>query len=459
MVKLEKVIPNSVNFLSWEKSVKNLWRIQGRLFRATYVGDIKKALLLQKVILYANCSRLLSIRQVTQVSSNKKISGVDGKTFMTFTERFELSEYLKLNVNNWYPQSIKVISLLKKEGTSFSVNVPTISDRVWQCLVSFAMQPAHMALFHPHNFSLNTSLFDLQHLIALNLSTLADGNQKRALVVNLEKNFSKVNVNLLLKKIVVPRCIKLGIFRSFKKGLKLEFVEFGNDISPLNLILANIVFDGIEDLHCSFRYNSSLLYILRPYDSELILINKIYHFLRISGITVPIISFNVFSSLEGFEFLEWKFHYSLTTGSYILPSFNNYQKFLKRIKKIINNSNYGAIVKAIKLRPIVQEWKFINKLCDMSQASYSLFYIKKRTFKIFNKETKQDTYSSKKLLDRAFPTIKEILSEKNVFNYNFCSYNTHIVFCIDSSFLTKNSYFYNNICVHCGLPIFNCINN
>ena len=99
----------SWNFLSWENSLKNLYRIQKRLYKLSYAGDFKVLLLLQKILLNSNFARLLAIREVTQVDLYKKIAGIDGKTSLTFTERFELCEFLKNNFNNWKPQNMKKI--------------------------------------------------------------------------------------------------------------------------------------------------------------------------------------------------------------------------------------------------------------------------------------------------------------------------------------------------------------
>ena len=41
----------------------------------------------------------------------------------------------------------------------------------------------------------------------------------------------------------------------------------------------------------------------------------------------------------------------------------------------------------------------------MAGGRFSLFYIQNRAFKVFNKEKKQNRHTSKKLLDKAFPTI------------------------------------------------------
>jgi RNA-directed DNA polymerase len=84
---------------------------------------------------------------------------------------------------------------------------------------------------------------------------------------------------------------------------------------------------------------------------------------------------------------------------------DNHRAFRKKVKFIVNNSNYGAIVKAEKLAPIVRGWRNYHRFCKMDGARNSLYHIQNRAFKVFNKETNQNRITSKKLLDQAFPTV------------------------------------------------------
>jgi RNA-directed DNA polymerase len=84
---------------------------------------------------------------------------------------------------------------------------------------------------------------------------------------------------------------------------------------------------------------------------------------------------------------------------------DNYKAFRKKVKEIVNNSNYGATEKAKKLAPVVRGWRNYHKFCKMDGSRNSLYFIQNRTFKVFNKETKQNRYTSRKLLDKAFPKV------------------------------------------------------
>ena len=83
----------------------------------------------------------------------------------------------------------------------------------------------------------------------------------------------------------------------------------------------------------------------------------------------------------------------------------NFKAFRKKVKHIVNNSNYGATVKAEKLAPVVRGWRNYHKYCKMDGARNSLWFISHRAFKVFNKESKQDKDSAINSVKKAFPTV------------------------------------------------------
>ena len=78
--------------LTWKKFRKNLFRLQCRLWKAARAGNTRKARNIQKLILKSQSARWLAIRQITQLNAGKKTAGVDGKSSLTFKERFELED-------------------------------------------------------------------------------------------------------------------------------------------------------------------------------------------------------------------------------------------------------------------------------------------------------------------------------------------------------------------------------
>lgn len=118
----------------WKGFQKTLFRLQRRIFKAIREGDKAKAKSLQKLVLSSRSARMLAIRQVTQLNTGKKTAGVDGKKSLTFEERFDLENTLRLNYKTWKHQGLREIPIPKKDGTKRILKIPTIADRAWQCL-------------------------------------------------------------------------------------------------------------------------------------------------------------------------------------------------------------------------------------------------------------------------------------------------------------------------------------
>ena len=394
--------------LPWKKFRRILFRLQRRVFKAVREGDRRKARSLQKLILKSTSARLMAIRQVTQLNAGKKTKGVDGKSSLTFKERFELSETLKANVNNWKHQGLREIPIPKKNGKFRILKVPTIADRAWQCLAKYALEPAHEATFHARSYGFRPgrSAHDAQKLLFQHLRSYARGIDKRVIELDIESCFDRIRHSAIMDRLIAPNSLKLGIFRCLKAGVNEEFPEQGTQqggvVSPL---LANVALNGIEAIHPSVRYADDMLYFLKPQDDADAILVKVSQFLADRGMNVSQEKTKITASTDGFNFLGWNFKVQSNGKFRSRPSEANFQAFRQKVKHVVNNSNYGAKAKAIKLAPIIRGWRNYHRHCKMDGARESLYLLRKRAFKVFNKETKQNRYSSKKLQDQAFPTV------------------------------------------------------
>lgn len=443
-------VVNSWKQLSWQKSLKIVNLLQKRLFKSVYVGDFETALEIQKLILQSNSARLVSIRYVTQICPSRKIAGIDGKTALTFLERFELNEFLKFNFNNWFPSQLREISTFRSDGSVKFLYISSISDRAWQYLVKVSIQPIHEALFHPRNFGFRSQyeIYEIQKCILLNVNKAAFGKQKRVLIVDLAKSLKDLDINFLLSKVLAPRSIKLGLRRLFSTGFFLSFSEDSTKDFDLKSLLSNILLDGIENVQRSVRFGSVIAFFLKPLEDEKLLIENLKSFLTYRGLVFDKISITFKSPLEGFDFLGWHFKVCADGTAISVPSYANYQNFLLRVKRVINNSNYGANIKANKLYPLIKDWRIYHKFSDLRGTQFSLFFIKKRAFKIFSKESRQDFYSTKRLLDKSFYFLSSA-EEVNDFATMFHSpYYGHLFLGLTN--ISRNNYF----CVHCGVNLF-----
>jgi RNA-directed DNA polymerase len=417
--------------LPWKKFRRNLFRLQKRVFKAIQVGDKRKARSLQKLILKSTSARFLAIRLVSQLNAGKKTAGIDGKKSLSFEECFNLEELLKMNSGNWKHQGLREIPIPKKDGTTRMLKIPTIADRAWQCLAKYALEPAHEATFHARSYGFRTgrSAHDAQRYIYNNLRSSCKGIEKRVIELDIEKCFDRINHSAIMDELIAPFGLKLGIFRCLKAGVNPEFPEQGTPqggvVSPL---LANIALNGIESIHRyhhnyklgskvndktpnkvivepSIRYADDMVIILRPEDDATEILERISEFLRKRGMNVSQKKTKVTAATDGFDFLGWHFQVQKNGKFRSTPSVDNFKAFRKKVKHIVNNSNYGATTKAQKLAPVVRGWKNYHKFCKMDGSKNSLYHIETRAYTVFNKETKQNRHSSKKLLDKAFPKV------------------------------------------------------
>ncbi|MCP2727436.1 group II intron reverse transcriptase/maturase [Limnofasciculus baicalensis] len=396
------------NKLPWKQYRRNLFRLQRRVYKAIRANDMRKAKSLQKLILKSLAARLLAIRQVTQLNAGKKTPGIDGKASLTHQERFDLSNTLKSNVNRWKHQGLREIPIPKKDGSTRILKVPTMYDRAWQCLVKYAIEPAHEALFHERSYGFRTgrAAHDAQKYLFQNLNSGKNGITNRVIELDIEKCFDRISHTTIMDRLIAPMGIRDGIFRCLKAGVNPEFPEQGTPqggvVSPL---LANIALDGIEAIHPSVRYADDMVIILKPKDDAEKILDQIRQFLASRGMNVSERKTKVTATTDGFDFLGWHFKVQKNGKFRSQPSVDNFKKFRDKVKKIVNNSNYGAKVKAEKLAPIVRGWRNYHQFCKLDGSRFSLWHINHRAWKVFNKESKLNRDQVTDLINQAFPAV------------------------------------------------------
>jgi group II intron reverse transcriptase/maturase len=242
--------------IPWRKLRQNLFRLQCRLFKAIREDDKLRAKRLQKLILKSRSARLLAIRQVTQLNAGKKTAGADGKAKLSFKERIELDETLWKHYRNWKHQGLKEFPIPKKDGTTRILKVPTIADRAWQCLIKYAIEPAHEALFHARSYGFRPGrgAHDAQKLLFDNLKSTVKGIDKRILELDIEKCFDSIHHQILMKLLaqriadqrflkLVERFLKAGIM----EGRLFKRTETGTPQGAIcSPILANIYLHQLD---------------------------------------------------------------------------------------------------------------------------------------------------------------------------------------------------------------------
>jgi RNA-directed DNA polymerase len=411
---------------------------------------------------------------VTQLNVGKRTAGVDGKASLNFKERLDIKEELDKDVKQWKPQKLREIPIPKKDGTTRMLKVPTIADRIWQCLIKYLLEPAHEARFHERSYGFRTgrSAHDAQKSLFDNLSSKVNGIDKRVLELDIEKCFDRIDHSTIMNEIIAPKGIKLGIFRSLKAGVNPGFPDQGTPqggvVSPL---LANIALNGIEALHRSkgidrrradqcVRYADDMVYILKPADDANELLLKIEKYLAGRGMKVSERKTKLTAATEGFDFLGWHFKVLADGRFKCVPSEENYKAFKQKVKTIVNSSNYGAKEKAQKLEPLVRGWRQYHKYCNMNGAKFSLWFIQNRAWKVFNKEVKLNKNSTTALINKAFPKIPysenkfiKVRGDKSPYDSDLVYWserNSKLYDGVKAKILKKQSH----SCGRCGMKVF-----
>jgi len=480
MIRHSHEVSESWKNLNWKKFRKDLFRLQKRVFKAIREGNKRKAMSLQKLILKSKAARFLAIRQVSQLNAGKKTAGIDGKKSLTFKERFELEQLLRASSNDWKHQGLREIPIPKKDGSTRMLKIPTIADRAWQCLAKYAIEPAHEATFHKRSYGFRPgrSAHDAQKILFINLRSYSNGMNKRVIELDIEKCFDRISHTTIMENLIAPKGIKSGIFRCLKAGVNPEFPEQGTPqggvVSPL---LANIALNGIESIHRyhkegsritkntpeknivepSIRYADDMVIILRPEDDATEILDKIDKFLANKGMKLSEKKTRITAATDGFDFLGWHFKVQSNGKFRSTPSVENFKKFRQKVKAIVNNSNYGSKVKAFKLAPIVRGWRNYHRFCKMDGSRFSLWHTNNRTWKVFNKEKRNDKESTTKLIEKAFPAVsysenKHVNVEGNKSPFDgdltYWSERNSKLYDGETSKALKRQ---NHICGHCGL--------
>jgi RNA-directed DNA polymerase len=440
-----------------------LFGLQRRIFKAVREGDMARSKRLQKLVMSSYAARMLAIRQVTQLNKGKKTAGVDGKASLTFEERFQLEAQLKKDAKNWRHQGLREELIPKKDGSKRTLKIPTIADRAWQCLVKFALEPAHEATFHERSYGFRPGrgAHDAQKFVFQNLQGNKNGINKRVLELDIEKCFDRISHESILTRVIAPGFIRTGLRRCLKAGVNPEFPEQGTPqggvVSPL---LANIALNGIESIGQSVRYADDMVFFLKPGEDENKLLDKVSKFLAERGMKVSEKKTKVTASTDGFDFLGWNFFVQGNNGKFrSVPSEENFKAFRDKAKFIINNSNYGAEIKAEKLASVVRGWRNYHKYCKMDGSKYSLWDISHRAFKVFLKQQSVNRYGAERLIKKAFPTVGysenrfiNVKGDKSPYDGDltyWSSRNSALYDGVTARALKKQ----NHSCAHCGLKL------
>ena len=209
---------NTWEEINWKTVEFQVFKLQKRIYRASLQGDKKLVRKLQHMMVSSYYVKLLAIRKVTQENKGKKTAGIDGIKSLKPAERMELNKNLKLDGKSQPTRRVWIPKPGKKERRP--LGIPTILERVKQCLLTLALEPEWEAVFEPNSYGFRPgrSCHDAISAIFSNINK----KPKYVLDADISKCFDCINHETLIKKLnTFPKAS-----RQIKAWLKSGVIDF-----------------------------------------------------------------------------------------------------------------------------------------------------------------------------------------------------------------------------------------
>lgn len=389
--------------LPWKTFMKNLYRLQCRIYKAAKEGDKNSIIKLQSLLLGSNCSKYLAVRQVTKLNTRRNTPGIDGVSSLSTKERLTLAADLGL-MKNWKHAKLRRVFIPQSNGKQKHLTITTIRDRAMQYLVRYALEPVYEAMVsnESSDFRPVHNAWDIQVRIFRNLHKNVLGYKKSILYVDIKDCFDEIDHGKLMSLVTLPNVAKNFLSSALKSGVlkegykSLMGTQQGGVISSL---LCNIALHGIEDLHnkskyrskkCKkgIRYEGDIIYFLEEGESSEELLSRIESFLKERGFNIQERKTRLVSSTDGFDFLRWHFVVKKGTGKYVCyPSKESIQYLKNNFKDRLKDTRYKLIDRLSMLKTIYRTWWNYNQFCDMSQIDNSIRALKEWAYKYVRKNS------------------------------------------------------------------------
>jgi RNA-directed DNA polymerase len=87
-----------------------------------------------------------------RVKTNKGGAGVDGESMVEFEQDLHGNLYKlwnRLSSGSYFPPPVRAVEIPKRDGSSRTLGVPTVADRIAQTVVRGYLEPGVEPVFHP----------------------------------------------------------------------------------------------------------------------------------------------------------------------------------------------------------------------------------------------------------------------------------------------------------------------
>ena len=395
---------DELNFSQLERDVR---RIQGRIYRASKKGDKKGVRNLMKLLVRSETAKLFAIFLITQRNEGRKTPGIDGKVYLTFEERMELSKekfdyrtykfqpvlrkYIPKSAGDWRSKRYHRRRAKPDVKKLRPLGMMTIKDRIMAMIVSIALTAKWETILEPNvmGFRPGRSTQDAMKRIYHEL----DRKNRVILDADLSGFFDNIRHDAILNRLnvfsrVVNRCLKAGLIDRGKLQKTTRGIVQGSPMSP---VLANIALHGLQELFGAItrngryllpqykRGNNKNVCVVRYADDFVItapskrilegwVLPKLRKFLDIRGIQLNEEKTKITTKKEGFNFLGFTIEQP-RRKLYMRPQDEKIKKFLNRLREIVWSNKQIEQRKLIrKLNPVLRGWAMYYRYSDANRA-------------------------------------------------------------------------------------------
>lgn len=399
MIQCVQLDSQSWKALPWKKFHVQLFGLQVRVFKATQRNDKKTVIGLQKLIANSSSARYIAINKVL----NKYRFNYNNINNLVLNDKDlqELEKKLKERVEFWKKHTkFKVNQTSKnREKNIFDLFI----EEAWQYLYKFMLDPILEKNFHRDLCIDQMSVQEFQKRLCDTLNSLPNSLSHTILEVNMKNLLYKVNPNQLIKTIIAPQKLKLGLLK-YLKLIKDNRIKTDKS-KLLNTLLENIIFKDINSFHNTISYSNSKLFFVSNNKIAEMLVKKINTRLTEVELDDSFINTQIVLAKNDFTFLKWKFKYNTYSKKYIsIPSKENFEGLKKKIKSIVTSASMKIEERVSEIANVIIKWKHYNKNCYIPKEQKSLWGIKNKSWKIFNSKKRNKKIASQ-LLSKAFPII------------------------------------------------------
>ena len=199
-----------------------------------------------------------------KVKKGGKACGIDGESWTKFDERLEDNLYViwnRLASGTYHPSAVREVEIPKKDGKMRKLGIPTLRDRIAQCVVKEYMEKKIDQQFHQHSYGYRPLKSSRQAIEEVRKNCK---QQDWVIDLDISKFFDEIDHELLMKgveKMVEEKWVRMYVNRWLKmKIVNKQGEEYdragkgtpqGGVISPL---LSNIFLHYALDKWLELNY-------------------------------------------------------------------------------------------------------------------------------------------------------------------------------------------------------------